>query len=89
MLLEQFKDFMIIILLIAAAISGYIGVKEGEGFTDSIVILVIVILNAIIGVVQEIKAQKSLDALKNMSAPHCKVIRDGKIETIEKKESEN
>lgn len=85
MLVEQFKDFMIIILLIAAAISGYVGVQEGEGFVDSIIILIIVILNAIIGVAQELKAQKSLEALKNLSAPHCKVIRNGKVENIESK----
>ncbi len=85
MLVDQFKDFMIIILLIAAAISGYVGVQEGEGFADSIIILIIVILNAIIGVAQELKAQKSLEALKNLSAPHCKVIRNGKIENIESK----
>ncbi len=85
MLLEQFKDFMIIILLIAAAVSGYIGVQNGEGFADSIIILIIVILNAIIGVAQELKAQKSLEALKNLSAPHCKVIRNGVVENTESK----
>ena len=85
MLIEQFKDFMIIILLIAAFISGWLGIQNGEGFTDSIIILVIVILNAIIGVAQELKAQKSLDALKNLSAPHCKVIRNGEVHNIESK----
>ena len=85
MLVEQFKDFMIIILLIAAVISGYIGIQEGEGFTDSIIILIIVVLNAIIGVTQELKAQKSLESLKNLSAPHCKVVRNGNISTIESK----
>lgn len=85
MLVEQFKDFMIIILLIAAFVSGWLGVQNGEGFTDSIIILIIVILNAIIGVAQELKAQKSLDALKNLSAPHCKVIRNGEVQTIESK----
>ena len=85
MMIEQFKDFMIIILLIAAAISGYVGVQEGEGFADSIIILIIVILNAVIGVAKELKAQKSLEALKNLSAPHCKVVRNGKVENIESK----
>ena len=83
MLLEQFTDFMIIILIIAAIISGVVGSMNGEGFTDSIIILVIVVLNAIIGVVQEVKAQKSLETLKNLSAPHCKVIRDGKVQDME------
>ena len=85
MIFEQFKDFMIIVLIIAAVISGIVGQIEGEGFTDSIIILVIVILNAIIGVVQELKAQKSLEALKNLSAPHCKVVRDGKVQDLESK----
>ncbi|MCC8146613.1 MAG: calcium-translocating P-type ATPase, PMCA-type, partial [Bacteroidales bacterium] len=81
--LEQFKSFMIIVLLIAAVISGVTGYLHGEGFTDAIIILVIVFVNAIIGLVQEEKAEKSLEALEKMSAPQCKVIRDGKVLTIE------
>lgn len=81
--LEQFKSFMIIVLLIAAAISGVIGYLQGEGFTDAIIILAIVILNAIIGVIQEAKAESSLEALEKMSSPHCNVVRNGKIEEIE------
>ena len=54
--LEQFKDFMIIILIISAIISGVVGVAEGEGITDTIIILIVVIVNAIIGVIQEAKA---------------------------------
>ena len=57
--LEQFKDFMIIVLIIAAIVSGIIGVQEGEGITDTIIILIVVIVNAIIGVAQENKAEKS------------------------------
>lgn len=82
MFTEQFKDFMIIVLIIAAVISGAIGVLEGEGFTDSIIILLIVIINAIVGVVQEGKAAKSLEALKKMSSHVAKVIRDGKLIVI-------
>lgn len=85
MIIGQFQDFMIIVLIIAAIISGIVGYRQGEGFTDSIIILVIVILNAIIGVVQEVRAQKSLDALKNLSAPHCKVVRDGNVQDLESK----
>lgn len=84
--LEQFKSFMIIILLIAAIISGVTGYLHGEGFTDAVIILVIVFVNALIGLIQEEKAEKSLEALEKMSAPQCKVIRDGKVLVIESRE---
>ncbi|MDR2036451.1 MAG: calcium-translocating P-type ATPase, PMCA-type [Bacteroidales bacterium] len=83
---EQFKSFMILVLLAAAIISGVVGYLNGEGFADAVIILVIVILNACIGVAQEAKAEKSLEALEKMSAPHCKVIRDGQIQVIESRE---
>lgn len=76
--LEQFKDFMIIILIIAAIISGIVGYYEGEGITDSIIILIVVIVNAIIGVAQESKAEKSLEALQKLSAHVVKVMRNRK-----------
>lgn len=82
---EQFYDVMIIILLIAAAISFGIAVYEknpGEFFEPAL-ILFIVILNAVIGVLQENKAEKALEALKGMSAPHAKVIRDGEEHIID------
>ena len=83
--LDQFKDVMILILLAAAAISFVIACVEGnpKEFFEPILILLIVILNAVMGVMQESKAEKALDALKNMSAPHARVIRDGEEATIE------
>jgi len=77
--LEQFKDFMIIVLIIAAIVSGIVGVAEGEGITDTIIILVVVIVNAVIGVAQENKAEKSLEALQKLSAHASKVIRNGQM----------
>lgn len=84
--LSQFKSFMIIVLIVAALISGVVGYLNGEGFTDAIIIFVIILLNAVIGVAQEAKAEKSLDALEKMSAPNCKVIRDGKEQIIPSRE---
>ena len=84
--LAQFKDFSIIILIIAAIISGVVGVAEGEGIVDTIVILVVVIVNAVIGVAQESKAEKSLEALQKLSSHAAKVIRNGKTEAIPAKD---
>ena len=85
--LEQFKDFMIIILIIASVISAIVAKIEGSNdYFDSIIIIAIVVFNAIMGLVQETKAEKSLEALKKMSAPTCKVKREGKILTIKGEE---
>ena len=84
--IEQFKDFMIIILIIAAIVSGIIGIKEGEGITDSIIILIVVIVNAIIGVAQENKAEKSLEALQKLSTHVAKVIRNGNLTVVQSSE---
>ena len=84
--LEQFKDFTIIVLIVAAIVSGIVGVSEGEGITDTVIILIVVILNAIIGVVQESKAEKSLEALQKLSDHASKVIRNGKLEVIPSKQ---
>ena len=80
---EQFKDVMILILLAAAAVSFVVACVEGdpEGFFEPLLILLIVVVNAIMGVMQESRAEKALEALKNMSAPHARVLRD-KAESI-------
>ena len=77
--IEQFKDFMIIVLISAALVSGIVGIVEGEGIADTIIILLVVLVNAIIGVVQENKAEKSLEALQKLSSHVAKVIRDGEL----------
>ena len=76
--LEQFSDFLIIILLIAAGISIITSICEhNNDYADSIIILMIVILNAAMGVIQNTKAEKAIEALKKLSSPHCRVLRDG------------
>ena len=84
--MAQFKDFSIIVLIIAAIVSGIVGIAEGEGIADTIIILVVVLLNAVIGVVQESKAEKSLEALQKLSQHAAKVVRDGKEQVIPARE---
>jgi len=82
-LLLQFNDFMIVILIAAAAISfGASVISGGSDFADPIIILLIVTVNAILGLVQESRAEKSLDALKKLSAPAARVLRDGALQTV-------
>ena len=85
--LDQFKDVMILILIVAAIISFVIACVEGnpKEFFEPALILLIVIMNAIMGVMQESKAEKALDALKSLSAPHARVIRDGEESVIDAK----
>ncbi len=78
MLLDQFKDFMVIVLIVASVLSALLG-----EVTDAIIILVVVVLNAILGVIQENRAEKSLEALKRMASPHAKALRDGAIKQVE------
>ena len=84
--LDQFKDFSIIVLIIAAIVSGIVGVAEGEGITDTIIILIVVIVNAIIGVSQEARAEKSLEALQKLTDHASKVIRNGEVTVVPAKE---
>ena len=76
--LDQFKDFMILVLIAAAIVSGVVG-----DLSDTIIILIIVILNAVVGFVQEYRAEKSMEALKKLAALHSQVVRDGKATTID------
>ncbi len=82
--IKQFNDFMIITLIIAAIISAVVSKINGEAdYIDSIIIVAIVIFNAIMGLVQEQKAEKSLEALKKMTAPNAKVRRNGRVQEID------
>ena len=85
--LEQFKDFMVIILLIAAAVSFFTSLfRHDSDYIDPIIILLIVIVNAVIGVAQESRAEKAIDALKKLTSPESVVMRDGKRVKIASKE---
>lgn len=85
-ILEQFKDVMLIVLIISAILSAFVSYKTNEPMTDTFIILFVVLLNAILGVIQESKAEKAIEALKNMSLPYIKVKRDGKVESIKTEE---
>lgn len=86
MFLEQFRSFMIIVLLVAAAVSGVVGVMEGEGLLDTYIIMGILIVNALIGAVQEKRAETSLEALKELAAPLSKVLRNGSVTEVSTRE---
>lgn len=81
--LAQFQDFMILVLLCAAAVSFFLSLLQGEAdYADPIIILLVVTLNAVLGVIQESKAEHSLEALKKLSSPHSLVLRDNRKQTI-------
>ena len=82
--LDQFKDLMIIILLVAAVLS--VITSGGEGVTDAIIILTVVVLNAAFGVYQEGQAEAAIEALKNMSSPLARVRRDGHVVEVDSKD---
>ena len=84
--IDQFKNVMLIILIIAAILSAFVSHKTGEPFTDTIIILFVVFLNAILGVIQESKAEKAIEALKKMSLPYIKVKRGGKVLSVKTEE---
>ena len=84
--LEQIADPMIIILIVAAVVSGITAVYEGESFADVIIIMAVVIINAVLGVFQESKAEKAIEALQEIAAATSKVLRDGKQVTLRSEE---
>ena len=84
--LKELADPMIIILIVAAVISGITAVYSGESFADVIIIMVVVIINAVLGVVQESKAEKAIEALQEIAAATSKVLRDGKQMTVRSEE---
>ena len=84
--LEQFKSSLVIILIIASVVSYFIAVHEGESPVDAIVIGIIVLVNAVLGFIQEFKAEKSLEHLRNMLVPTSQVVRDGEIIEIPSKQ---
>lgn len=86
LLWEQFTSILVIVLIISAAISGYLAYMVGEAMTDMYVILVIVVMNAILGFYQEYKAEQAVEALKAMVSPHVLVMRNGKEESIDSKD---
>ena len=85
--IKQFNDFMIIILIIASIISAFTSYMQGENdYVDSIIIIAIVILNAIMGLVQEARAEKSIESLKKLTPQIAKAIRGGKLQEINAEE---
>ncbi len=86
MLWEQFNNFVVILLIVAAIISAMVGAYTGEGYTDALAIVAIVALNAILGVIQEGRAEAALRALKKMASPEARVLRDGKVRDIPSRE---
>lgn len=86
MLWEQFDDFVVWMLIVAAGISAFIGYFHAEGYTDAIAIVAIVILNAVMGLMQERRAENALRALKKMASPDARVVRDGRVRGIPSRE---
>lgn len=86
LLWEQFTSILVIVLIISAGISGYLALQEGEPMTDMYVILLIVVMNGVLGFVQEYRAEQAVEALKAMISPHVLVLRDEKEESIDSKD---
>ncbi|MDH5703995.1 MAG: HAD-IC family P-type ATPase, partial [Aigarchaeota archaeon] len=83
--LAQFKSILIVILIVSALVSAFISYRKGEPYTDTYVILIIVVMNAVLGFVQEYRAEKAVEALKKMVSPHVLVVREGREQSIDAK----
>ena len=82
----QFKSVLVIILIISAFVSAFVAIREGEAMTDTYVILFIVIMNAVLGFIQEYRAEQAVEALKKMVSPHVLVLRGGREMSIDSNE---
>ena len=82
----QFKSILVVILIISAVVSAYLAIQEGAPMTDTWVILIIVVMNAVLGFVQEYRAEKAVEALKAMVSPHVLVLRDTTEKSIDSKD---
>jgi len=83
--LAQFKSILIVILIVSALVSAFISYRKGESYTDTYVIVIIVVMNAVLGFVQEYRAEKAVEALKKMVSPHVLAVRDGREQSIDAK----
>jgi len=83
--LAQFKSILVVILIVSALVSAFISYWKGEPYTDTYVILIIVVMNAVLGFVQEYRAEKAVEALKKMVSPHVLAVRDGREQSIDAK----
>lgn len=86
LLLDQFKSVLVIILIASVIISAYLSIRKGDPLTDTYVILAIVVMNSVLGFVQEYRAEKAIEALKKMVSPHAIVLRSGHEQSVDSKE---
>ena len=83
MILAQFKDVSIIILIIAAALSLTMAIAEGSGFIEPVIVFAVIVMNVALAVTQERSAENALEALGSLASPVCRVLREGKVQEID------